>query len=149
MDKAAVTAFIRQRLLEQTETCRREMNLAQESANAEEKSSAGDKYETGRAMSQQQRDFFAVRLEEALLHLAMFDASVGREKSGTIQAGSLIKAGEQLFFVGSGLGLISLPEGEKLICTTADSPLGRNLIGRKPGDDVLFSGKVLRITNFS
>jgi hypothetical protein len=149
MDKAAVTTFIRQRLLEQAETCRKEMTLAQESANAEEKSSAGDKYETGRAMSQQQRDFFAVRLEESLLHLAMFDASVGRETSGTIQAGSLIKADEQLFFVGSGLGLISLPDGGKLICTTADSPLGRTLIGRKPGDDVLFSGKMLRIESFT
>jgi phage tail sheath gpL-like len=145
MDKAAVTAFIRKRLLEQAETCRKEMMLAQESANAEEKSSAGDKYETGRAMSQQQRDFFAARLEESLLHLAMFDASAGREASGSIQAGSLVKAGEQLFFIGSGLGLISLPGGEKLVCTTADSPLGRNLIGKKKGEDVLFAGKLLRI----
>lgn len=145
MDKAFVTAFIRKRLLDQAETCRKEMMLAQESANAEEKSSAGDKYETGRAMSQQQRDFFAKRLEESLHHLAMFDASAGRETSASIQAGSLFKAGEQLFFVGSGLGLINLPGGEKLICTTADSPLGRNLIGKKSGEDVLFAGKLLRI----
>jgi len=61
MDKAEILAFIRGRLQEQAELCLREMDLAQESANSEEKSSAGDKYETGRAMSQQQRDFFARR----------------------------------------------------------------------------------------
>lgn len=125
------------------------MNLAQESANSEEKSSAGDKYETGRAMSQQQRDFFARRLEASLHHLAMFEAAVSQSPSGFIQAGSLVNAGDLIFFIGSGLGLISLSGSEKLICTTSDSPLGKNLIGKKAGDEFLFSGKMLRIIAFS
>ena len=40
------------------------MEMAQESANEENKSSVGDKYETGRAMAQQERDKAAVQLTE-------------------------------------------------------------------------------------
>ena len=42
------------------------MANAQESANAEEKSSAGDKYETGRAMMQIERDKAAQQLNESM-----------------------------------------------------------------------------------
>ena len=40
------------------------MKAAQESANSNEKSSMGDKYETGRAMGQLERDMHAKRLSE-------------------------------------------------------------------------------------
>lgn len=145
MDKQTVLIFLREKLLQQAETCRREMQLAQESANTEEKSSAGDKYETGRAMSQQQRDFFARRLEAALLETAVFDSISNLAPTGKIQAGSLIKAGNQYFFVGSGIGLLPLPSGEKLICTSTDSPLGKSLLGKKPGDEFSFAGSTIKI----
>lgn len=41
------------------------MEGAQEAANSESKSSAGDKYETGRAMAQLERDRHAQLLAEA------------------------------------------------------------------------------------
>ena len=145
MEKLALLALIREKLVQQAETCRKEMKLAQDSANSEEKSSAGDKYETGRAMSQQQRDFFAKRLDAAALELAVFDALSNLSPTGKIQAGSLIKAGNQYFFVGSGIGLLSLPSGEKLICTSTDSPLGKSLMGKKPGDEFSFAGSNIRI----
>jgi len=149
MQKEEVVAFIRGRLIEQAETCRTEMELAQQSANSEEKSSAGDKYETGRAMSRHQRDFYAGRLSESLSHIALFDAAIGRPATGKIQAGSLFKAGEQQFFVGSGLGLLTLPSGLKVVCTTADSPLGKSLLGKKEGEDIFFAGKKLSIEGLS
>jgi hypothetical protein len=40
------------------------MNQAQEAANSEEKSSAGDKYETGRAMGQLQKEMLGRQLAE-------------------------------------------------------------------------------------
>jgi hypothetical protein len=145
MEKSALLALIREKLAQQADTCRKEMQLAQESANSEEKSSAGDKYETGRAMSQQQRDFFAKRLDAAVQEMAVFDALSKLAATGKIQAGSLLKAGNQYFFVGSGIGLLSLPSGEKLICTSTDSPLGKSLLGKKPGDEFSFTGSFIRI----
>jgi hypothetical protein len=45
-------------------TAQQAMDAAQQSANQEEKSSAGDKYETGRAMAQLERDKAATQVEE-------------------------------------------------------------------------------------
>jgi hypothetical protein len=145
MEKQLVLNFLREKLLNQFDICRKEMALAQESANSEEKSSAGDKYETGRAMGQQQRDFYAKRLEEAALQIALFDVFTNLAPSGRVQAGCLIEAGDHLFFLGSGLGLVNLPTGRKVICTTVDSPLGKSLAGKKAGDEFLFAGSIIRI----
>lgn len=149
MEKAEILAFIRGRLQEQAELCLREMDLAQESANSEEKSSAGDKYETGRAMSQQQREFFARRFDEARANLAVLDSFSGFRDSGRVQNGCLVQAEGHYFFLGSGMGLLDLPHGEKLICITSNSPLGKSMLGKRPGDDVLFSGRKIRIDAIS
>ncbi len=145
MDKPAIIQFIRARLKALAETCKAEMQQAQADANSEEKSSAGDKYETARAMGQNQRDLFARRLDAALLELAVFDALSNLAPSDRIQAGNLVKAGNHYFFVGSGLGPLSLPSVEKLICTSTDSPLGKILIGKKPGDEFQFARQILFI----
>ena len=55
-------AIVQQRMCDAKEA----MDGAQQSANQEEKSSAGDKYETGRAMAQIARDQAAQQLDEAL-----------------------------------------------------------------------------------
>ena len=51
---------------EKINICTEAMRNAQDAANEEDKSSAGDKYETGRAMMQIERDNAAVQLDEAL-----------------------------------------------------------------------------------
>lgn len=51
---------------ERITTIRMAMNDAQASANNEEKSSAGDKYETSRAMSHLQKDMQATRLSSIM-----------------------------------------------------------------------------------
>src|ERR1700736_1647953 len=50
------------------------MEQAQEAANSEEKSSAGDKYETGRAMGHLQKDMHARQLAESVKELATLHA---------------------------------------------------------------------------
>ena len=46
------------------------INQAQEAANNEEKSSAGDKYETSRAMNQLERDMHSRQMAESIKELA-------------------------------------------------------------------------------
>lgn len=62
--KQRIVAICLQKIEEQIALYEMEMLAAQESANHEEKSSAGDKYETGRAMSQNARNMYAQKLEE-------------------------------------------------------------------------------------
>src|ERR1700733_11093726 len=62
-------------LIGQRITASREaIDQAQEAANSEEKSSAGDKYETGRAMGHLQKDMHARQLAESVKELATLHA---------------------------------------------------------------------------
>jgi transcription elongation GreA/GreB family factor len=142
LEKDSVCREIRRQLLEQVELCRTEMNRAQESANAEEKSSAGDKYETGRAMSQQQRDFFARQLENALAELQFFDIISSQSASGIVKPGSLISTNNLLIFIGKGFGMRSISNGKNLVGVSSESPLGKSLLGKKKGDEFSLAGKM-------
>ncbi|MFM7852135.1 MAG: 3-oxoacyl-ACP synthase, partial [Flammeovirgaceae bacterium] len=65
LKKLIYTACLRM-IQERQHYSRLAMSSAQDAANAEEKSSAGDKYETGRAMAQIERDKAAMQLAEVL-----------------------------------------------------------------------------------
>ena len=66
------------------------MNDAQRSANEEGKSSAGDKYETGRAMMQIERDKAANQLEEALKLKRILDQIQPEVQHERILIGSVV-----------------------------------------------------------
>jgi len=68
--KQYALALIEQRIA----TAREAIDQAQQAANQEEKSSAGDKYETGRAMGHLQKDMYARQLSENRKELAILHA---------------------------------------------------------------------------
>lgn len=115
------------------------MLAAQESANQEEKSSAGDKYETGRAMSQLDRDRYARQMAEArneLAQLKRIDPGQVHERVGT---GSLVGCKHTWYFIAAGLGSI-MHQNEKVILLSAASPLARLMAGKKEKDRFHFNG---------
>ena len=57
--KATILIYVKNYLDQRMQTSLDAMNAAQESANGESKSSAGDKYETSRAMGHLDRDMHA------------------------------------------------------------------------------------------
>jgi hypothetical protein len=121
------------------------MEEAQESANAEEKSSAGDKYETGRAMSQNQRDLNARQMLEARAALQLLDQN---DRSGPfVKAfpGALLRTQERYYFLGPGLGKLPLTSGPEVISLSVGAPLGQLLLGKKEGDVVEFQGRRIPI----
>lgn len=120
------------------------MKAAQESANSEEKSSAGDKYETGRAMSQIDRDRNAKQLAEAkeeLNQLLKIDLTVDHHEAGI---GALIDCGSELLFIAAGIGVIQLAD-KKIIVLSPKAPLARSLAGKTKNDFVEFNGRKLTI----
>ncbi len=121
------------------------MKAAQESANSEEKSSAGDKYETGRAMSQIDRDRNAKQLAEAkeeLTQLLKIDLTVHHQQA---EIGALIDCGSELLFVAAGIGVIHLAD-KKIIVLSPKAPLARSLTGKTKNDFVEFNGRKLTIS---
>ncbi|GAB4022984.1 hypothetical protein GCM10028773_38230 [Spirosoma koreense] len=123
------------------------MEAAQEAANSESKSSAGDKYETGRAMAQLERDRNAQLLAEAL-KLSQELSRLNVEKTYEIvQPGSLVLTNRGAFFVSISAGKLTL-EGQDYFAISPASPIATVLSGRKAGDTLTFNKltyEVLRI----
>ncbi len=114
------------------------MNEAQASANQEEKSSAGDKYETGRAMAQLERDKAATQVAEALKMREAFDRIKPDKNSTSVEMGSLVQTDQAYYFIGVAVGKLTINEIECLAISTA-SPIGQMMIGKKPGDSISFN----------
>jgi len=126
------------------------MKAAQESANAEGKSTAGDKYDTARAMSHRERDLYAKQLSESL-HLKKILDGIDVSKSTTtttIESGSLVETSLGNYFMSVGLGSIKLEE-ITVFALSPISPIGKLILGKSKGESVQFNGKELEILRVS
>jgi len=120
------------------------MKEAQESANSEEKSTAGDKYDTARAMSQIERDMHAKQFTEAL-HLKQILAGISISKpSKKIIVGSLVITSIDKFFMSIALGKLQI-DGEDIFIISPISPLGQLLLDKKAGKKVKLNGKEIEL----
>ena len=126
--------YVQQRI----DTARRAMESAQESANSESKSSAGDKYETGRAMAQLERDRHAQLLAEAMKLSQDLGKLTVDKKFDTIQPGSLVTTNRGIFFISISAGKLLLA-GNDYFAVSPASPIATLLVGRKAGDAVTFN----------
>jgi transcription elongation GreA/GreB family factor len=121
------------------------IRVAQESANDETKSSAGDKYETGRAMMQLEIEKNATQLEEALKQKKILDAINIDAQPLKIQNGSLVRTDNGNFFLAISVGMVVI-EDKSFAVVSAQSPIGSMLIGLKSGDSFSFGNKTYKVT---
>lgn len=116
------------------------MDSAQAAANDETKSSAGDKYETGREMMQQEMENNAVQLNEARKLKEILDRINPTKKYDTVQSGSLVITNNGNFYISVGLGKISV-DGADFFAIAPSSPLGSLLMEKKAQDTVELNGR--------
>lgn len=112
---------------------------AKEARDGDTKSSAGDKYETGREMMQMEMDKAAIQLQSAkkLLHeLEKIDLT---KSNAAIDSGSLVTTSNEIFFIAIGFGRIHL-DGKEVFVISPASPLGSNLLNKKAGTSFSFQG---------
>jgi LPS O-antigen subunit length determinant protein (WzzB/FepE family) len=133
-------AYVDQRI----QTAQSAMEAAQQSANEESKSSAGDKYETGRAMAQIERDRHAQQLAEALKLKQELGAIDPSKTSASVGPGSLVITDRGTFFVAISLGKVLIEQTDYFVVSTA-SPIGAALRNRRAGEEVSFNRLVYRI----
>lgn len=138
--------------------------MAQASANEEGKSSAGDKYETGRAMAQLEIEKASTQLAEAnklkqALEQIILDEnnsssqrtrnsspteSTGNWQPATgnkfIKPGSLVITNQGNYFISIAAGKLTVDD-QTWFAISAGSPLGATLLGKKEGDVVKVMGK--------
>ncbi len=136
----ACQTYVQQRI----DTARQAMKAAQESANEESKSSAGDKYETGRAMAQIERDRHAQLLAEAL-KLQQELARINVDKAyETAQPGSLVGTDRGRFFISISAGKLTVG-GTDYFAVSPASPIATALTGHKAGDVLSFNKQPYRV----
>ncbi|AYQ33659.1 GreA/GreB family elongation factor [Runella sp. SP2] len=116
------------------------MQNAQDSANEETKSSAGDKYETGRAMAQIERDRHAQLFDQLRQERAVLDRIDPDFEFQRVGLGALVTTSVGVFFVSVSAGMVVV-EGQKVIAMSPQSPLGASLMGKQAGDSFLFQQK--------
>ena len=119
------------------------MMYAQEEANKETKSSAGDKYETGRSMMQLEKEKFAMqhsRVSEQLAILHNLDLGSHDE----VQEGSLVVTNIGMFFIAVGMEPLNMGE-ERITCISLSTPIGKCLEGLEEGDVADFRNQEIEI----
>jgi len=136
-----------QHAIEQRIAAAKEMiQNAQEAANAEEKSSAGDKYETGRAMGHLQKDMHARQLTENIKELADLQGIHTDQVYHYAIAGAFIETAVASFFIAAGLGK-QIIEGKTIFFLSPHAPLAVLLQNKKKGDSFIFMRDSIVITD--
>jgi len=117
---------------------------AQRSANEETKSSAGDKYETSRAMAQLEIERNLRQLNEAEKLQQILQTIVTTRDTEVAVPGSLINTSKGVFYIAISLGLVTLDQKQYFV-VSADSPIGKLLMGKRVGESINWSNQPYRI----
>jgi transcription elongation GreA/GreB family factor len=137
--KASLVIHCLSFLSQKIETIEDTISELKRSAASETKSSVGDKYETGRAMSQIARDMNAKQLLMAQNELNALQA-IKLDAKTTAKSGALIKTSQNYYFISIGLGTFEANK-IKVHLVSPLSPIGKAMEGLGIGDDFVFNGQ--------
>ena len=138
--KKQICAHLQRILDEKAEVAIRAIESAKESRNSDTKSSAGDKYETGRAMMQieiEKNEVQLSKINSQLNELSRVNHLIDYKK---VEYGSLIETNRGIYFIAIGLGKIEVNKQEYYSISLA-SPIGQLLKDKHIEDDVEFQGR--------
>lgn len=138
--KSELQAKLRYILEKSVEEARREYVLAKESRDSDTKSSAGDKFETGREMMQREMDKWSAQIDQNTISLNKLDRIADLAPSKVVSEGSLVETDQETYFISIGYGKL-----ESVYAISIESPLGTVLKGKKVGDRVEMRGRIITI----
>lgn len=107
--------------------------------SSEHKSSAGDKHETSRAMTQLEQEKLSTQLSQFAIQKEII-SKLNLSKSDKVQLGSIVKTTQGAFFISIGLGKIEINNND-IYCISASSPIGQLLLNLEVGKSYTFNGK--------
>lgn len=116
------------------------LHEAQDSANNETKSTAGDKHETGRAMAQLETEKLSAQLNEALKLIQTIHQLNPKQKNEQVGFGSLVKTNHGNFYLSVSIGKLEL-ENLECFCISPVSPIGKLMLTKKEKDSFSLNGK--------
>lgn len=114
------------------------MALQNESANSDTKSSAGDKFETGTAMTHLELEKLGNQLKGLETNLRKLNAFENTKPHSTVRAGSLIRTERNSFWISIGVGEVSV-ENVKYYVISPISPIAQQFLGKEVGFEFVFN----------
>jgi len=142
--KEDVFKQLRAQLILQIEALDQEVKSIKEARNSDTKSSAGDKFETGRAMMQMEMDKYEsglIKTQRFLLDLEQMETASVQQKIGS---GALIFTNFETYLLGIPFGKITVNQKDVYVLSTL-SPLGMALIGKQEGDVIELNGRKIEV----
>lgn len=115
-----------------------------ESKQNETKSSAGDKYETGMAMIQNEEDLFKRQLADTSKIMAQFSHIDASKVCSIVEPGAMVKLPAGWFYVSAGMGKIEVDDNP-VFCISLQSPIGMAIKHKKVTDIVSFNNQKFTI----
>lgn len=112
---------------------------AQDAANNETKSSAGDKHETSRAMAQLETEKLTTQLSDALNLKETLSKINTKETTNQIVLGSVVFTNNRNFYVSVSLGKLEI-EQDQFFAISPQSPIGKLLLTKKEKDSFSLNG---------
>lgn len=114
---------------------------AQKASNEDTKSSAGDKYETGRAMMQQETNRNLTQLNEANKLMVALNRISTNGIGIKAETGSVIVTNNGNFYLAISAGSLSV-DGKTYFAVSPASPIGALLMGKTVGNSFNLNGKL-------
>lgn len=120
------------------------LELLLESRNNDTKSSAGDKYETSREMTQIEMNKIMDMLtlnNSIIIDILKIDVDIEHD---TVELGSIVNTKTENYFISVPFGKIKL-ENAEYYAISKTSPLAMAIKGKKKGDKIEFQNRVIEI----
>ncbi len=126
----------------------KELDHLKESAASDTKSSAGDKYETGREMITQEKEKLAGMQEQQAMHLRMLNTIDPEKQVSSVQLGALVRTSTGIYFLAAGLGQVKEGDDTYFVISQA-APIAQAMLGKKAGDQCFFKGRTIELLEVS
>ena len=117
---------------------------AQEAVTGETKNTAGDRYETERAMKQRETELFGKRIDEAMKQHEMLEKIDAATQIAAVMPGALVATSAGSFFIAISTDEVIIDEEEYCIISI-ESPIGQAMANKRKGDSFFFRGKQIKI----
>ncbi len=132
-----LSASLESRLLEY----RKGLHSLTESKKSDTKSSAGDKFETGREMIQIEMNKVQSQISKTELLLQDLSKLDPINKYESVSFGSLVKTNQGTYFISIGWGKVMVDDLALFVISLA-SPLGQMLNGKQVNSEFIFQGNI-------
>ncbi|MEO9954574.1 transcription elongation factor [Nonlabens sp.] len=144
--KKAINTYCLETVGERLTIIKKNLDSLMDAKRNETKSSAGDKYETGRAMIQNEEELYKRQRAETSIILDQLLRIDPDKECSFIEPGALVVLPSGYFYIGAGMGKLVVNDID-CFAVSLSSPIGQALKSKKKGDTILFQNKEVMILN--